>query len=84
MKNRTYSKRGPGRFHGQGKLTIIDNKTRIVKAPVVRLESAKLGGNWKGKEYFTYQESDEVTRLQLAGRCNYAQALAIVRGNRAA
>jgi hypothetical protein len=66
--NRSHTKAGPGRTHGQCKL-IIDptsgdivgvRKTSIRRAPTV------FGGHWKGAPYLSYAEHDRCVRAGMA------------------
>jgi hypothetical protein len=62
---RNHTKKGPGRYHGQGKLIVVRpflTDVYLTKQPERRLKPAIHGGNHVGAEYLTYAEHDECTR----------------------
>lgn len=62
--NRSHTKSGPGRYHGQGAMTVHEG-VRYVKPSQPRFPVAVHGGNWKGVKYLSYREHDELTRARL-------------------
>jgi hypothetical protein len=67
--NRSHTKSGPGRTHGQCKLIVDPQNGNVlgVRSPSPTRSTANYGGNWQGKEYLTYREHDLVTRLTFSG-----------------
>ena len=65
--NRSHTKAGPGRYHGQCRL-IVDQGGNVlgVREPQRKFPVAQLGGNWQGLKYLSYREHDALTRERLA------------------
>lgn len=68
--NRSHTKSGPGRYHGQGTLANVSSNPAQPKfinlGSSQRLPVAAHGGNWKGKEYLSYREHDQEMRYAMA------------------
>lgn len=80
-----HTKSGPGRKHSQCLLRFdAGSQQHFKRKPAQRLAPANLGGNWKGKEYFSYREADRIRLLQLAGTHLISEAIAAVRAERVA
>jgi len=61
---RSHTKAGPGRYHGQCKLIAdIEGNVLGARSPTRRLPAARQGGNWKGVEYLSYAEHDRLKRM---------------------
>lgn len=61
---RSHTKSGPGRFHGEGRLFFIEGQKRaVVRESQQRLRTARFGGNWKGLPYFSFAETDSIFRV---------------------
>lgn len=84
--SRSHTKSGSGRYHGECHLIVDPTNGKILgtRTPVQRLQPAAHGGNWKGKQYLSYRESDRIRLLQLAGAHNRAEATELVMSERAA
>jgi len=68
MRERSHTKKGPGRYAGRGKMVTIRplfDDIRIVREPRQRLAPAIVGGNWQGQEYLTMAEHDRCVRAQM-------------------
>lgn len=59
---RSHTKAGPGRYHGQGALITHEDK-RYVRQSRRRFPVAIHGGNWQGVPYNSYRELDRVYQL---------------------
>lgn len=84
--SRSHTKSGSGRYHGEGALIVDPTTGKILgtRASAPRRAPAAQGGNWKGKQYLSYRESDRIRFLQLAGTHNRAEATDLVMSERAA
>jgi hypothetical protein len=63
--SRSHTKSGSGRYHGAGQLIAHPQTGAIigVTQPVQRLAPAIDGGNWRGADYLSYREHDQLRRL---------------------
>lgn len=67
-RSRSHTKKGPGRYHGQGAMITIRpllTDIRIVKPAQRRFPIAQRGGNWQGLEYLTMAEHDRIQSFRL-------------------
>ena len=89
MRERSHTKKGPGRYAGRGKMVTIRpmfTDIRIVKDPQQRLAPAIVGGNWQGVEYLSYAEHDRCVRARMQDRIYgyVGTKLAIIEARKAA
>jgi hypothetical protein len=81
---RSHTKSGPGRFHGEGRLFFLEGGATVVREPAKRLRGTRFGGNWKGAPYLSQYESDHITGLMLSHVLKRAEAEQQVLAERAA